>query len=95
MLVRVKDQKETEAWIFVKPWKRELWIASFAFFVFTGFVVWMIEHRVNPAFRGEPAEQFGTSFYFAFSTLVFSHSSVSHPFASPVNIFYSAGDDIS
>jgi hypothetical protein len=33
-----------------------------------------IEHRINPEFRGTPWQQFGLIFYFAFSTLVFSHS---------------------
>lgn len=90
MVVLVKENQGKSGWIFVKPWRSDLWIASFAFFVFTGFVVWMIEHRVNPAFRGAPTQHLGRSFYFTFSTMVFSHSSVldaipsKHPF---VNLF--------
>ncbi|CAM0909125.1 unnamed protein product [Alopecurus aequalis] len=61
---------------FVSPMSRDLWLASLAFFCFTGFVVWVIEHRVNPEFRGTPWQQFGLIFYFAFSTLVFSHSRI-------------------
>ncbi|MQM19302.1 hypothetical protein Taro_052303 [Colocasia esculenta] len=72
MVVRVKENRRKNAWIFVKPWTTGLWVVCFAFFLFTGFVVWMIEHRINPAFRGPPAQQFGTIFYFAFSTMVFS-----------------------
>ncbi|CAA6671983.1 unnamed protein product [Spirodela intermedia] len=73
MIVLVKENNGKSGWIFVKPWRSDLWIASFAFFVFTGFVVWMIEHRVNPAFRGHPTQHLGRSFYFTFSTMVFSH----------------------
>ncbi|CAA7409136.1 unnamed protein product [Spirodela intermedia] len=73
MVVLVKENNGKSGWIFVKPWRSDLWIASFAFFVFTGFVVWMIEHRVNPAFRGHPTQHLGRSFYFTFSTMVFSH----------------------
>ncbi|XP_020265356.1 glutamate receptor 2.8-like [Asparagus officinalis] len=32
-----------------------------------------IQHRINMEFRGPPSQQMGTIFYFAFSTLVFSH----------------------
>ncbi|CAD6219183.1 unnamed protein product [Miscanthus lutarioriparius] len=45
----------------------------FAFFVFTGFVVWAVEHRSNKEFRGPPSYQIGTLLYFGFSTLVFAH----------------------
>ncbi|KAK1276942.1 Glutamate receptor 2.7 [Acorus gramineus] len=52
--------------------------ASGAFFVFTGFVVWVIEHQINNNFRGPPSHQLGLDFYFAFWTLVFAHSNASH-----------------
>ena len=58
MLVKVK-REERNGWIFIKPWNSDLWIASFVFFIFTGFVVWMIEHRVNPDFRGPPGQHLG------------------------------------
>ena len=73
MLVLVK-RDDRNGWIFIRPWNSDLWIASLVFFIFTGFVVWMIEHRVNPAFRGPPGQHLGRSFYFTFSTMVFSHS---------------------
>ncbi|XP_062220525.1 glutamate receptor 2.8-like [Phragmites australis] len=73
MVVAVRTDTGTSMWIFLQPLTTSLWIASFAFFCFTGFVVWVIEHRINPEFRGTPWQQFGLIFYFAFSTLVFSH----------------------
>ncbi|KAL6911610.1 hypothetical protein ACP4OV_000415 [Aristida adscensionis] len=73
MVVAVRRETNTGMWIFLQPLTTSLWLASLAFFCFTGFVVWVIEHRVNPEFRGTPWQQFGLIFYFAFSTLVFSH----------------------
>ncbi|KAM0844090.1 hypothetical protein ACQ4PT_057293 [Festuca glaucescens] len=73
MVVTVQKDTSSTMWIFVQPLSTSLWLASLAFFIFTGFVVWMIEHRINPEFRGTPWQQLGLIFYFAFSTLVFSH----------------------
>ncbi|RLM80364.1 glutamate receptor 2.7-like [Panicum miliaceum] len=73
MVVAVRTETSTSMWIFLQPLTTSLWLASLAFFCFTGFVVWAIEHRINPEFRGTPWQQFGLIFYFAFSTLVFSH----------------------
>ncbi|KAG0482172.1 hypothetical protein HPP92_010256 [Vanilla planifolia] len=57
MLVPVKDKREKGAWAFLDPLTTDLWLASGAFFIFTGFVVWFLEHRINLEFRGAPAEQ--------------------------------------
>ncbi|CAM0943577.1 unnamed protein product [Alopecurus aequalis] len=73
MVVAARPDTRASMWIFLKPLTASLWLASLAFFCFTGFVVWVIEHRINPEFRGTPWQQFGLIFYFAFSTLVFSH----------------------
>lgn len=74
MVVAVREDAGSACmWVFLQPLTTSLWLASFAFFCFTGFVVWVLEHRVNDKFRGTPTQQFGLIFYFAFSTLVFSH----------------------
>nr|XP_029118701.1 glutamate receptor 2.7 [Elaeis guineensis] len=73
MLVPIKDKRHKSAWTFLEPLTTDLWLASGAFFVFTGFVVWFLEHRINNEFRGSRARQLGTIFYFSFSTLVFAH----------------------
>jgi ionotropic glutamate receptor len=44
----------------------------------------VIEHRINPEFRGTPLQQFGIIFHFAFSTLVFSHSELNPPCSGQV-----------
>jgi hypothetical protein len=74
MIVVLKKDSSRSMWIFLQPLTSTLWITSLAFFFLTGFVVWAIEHRINPEFHGTPWQQFGIIFYFAFSTLVFSHS---------------------
>ncbi|KAL5206658.1 hypothetical protein ABZP36_034867 [Zizania latifolia] len=73
MLVPVHDRRHKTAWTFLKPLTASLWLGTGAFFVFTGCVVWLIEHRTNEEFRGPPVSQIGTIFYFSFSTLVFAH----------------------
>ncbi|XP_044431843.1 glutamate receptor 2.7 [Triticum aestivum] len=72
MIIAQKDRNNS-MWIFTKPMTPELWLTSLAFFLITGFVVWAIEHKINPRFRGTPWKQLGILFYFAFSTMVFSH----------------------
>ncbi|TVU12252.1 hypothetical protein EJB05_45887, partial [Eragrostis curvula] len=73
MIVVLKKETSGSMWIFLQPLTSTLWIVSLAFFFFTGFVIWVIEHRINPEFCGTPSQQLGIVFYFAFSTLVYSH----------------------
>jgi glutamate receptor, ionotropic, plant len=56
----------------LQPLTASLRLASLTFFCFTGFVVWLIEHRINTEFRGTPWQQFGLIFYFVFSHSKFS-----------------------
>ncbi|BFG18015.1 hypothetical protein CerSpe_042890 [Prunus speciosa] len=72
MVVPMKDGKSKNAWIFLKPLTWDLWLTSLCFFVFIGFAVWVLEHRINEEFRGPPSHQIGTSFWFSFSTMVFA-----------------------
>ncbi|XP_033516810.2 glutamate receptor 2.1-like [Nicotiana tomentosiformis] len=72
MMVPIKDDNSNSAWVFLKPLTWELWLTSFCSFVFIGFVIWLLEHRVNEDFRGPPSHQVGMIFWFAFSTMVFA-----------------------
>ncbi|PRQ56866.1 putative periplasmic binding protein-like I [Rosa chinensis] len=69
----VPNAKEN-MWIFFKPLSKYLWITTAAFFILTGFVVWIIEHPTNENFRGTAAEQIGTVFWFTFSSLGFTYT---------------------
>ncbi|KAJ9184132.1 hypothetical protein P3X46_007903 [Hevea brasiliensis] len=73
MIVPIRDNKSKNAWVFLKPLTWDLCVTTFSFFFFLGFVVWVLEHRINEDFRGPPSHQAGTSFWFSFSTMVFSH----------------------
>jgi glutamate receptor, ionotropic, plant len=73
LLVPIKDVNKKSPWAFLEPLTAKLWITTGTFFLFTGITVWFIEHRVNNEFRGGPANQMGSIFYFTFSTLVFAH----------------------
>ncbi|KAL1538007.1 glutamate receptor 2.8-like isoform X2 [Salvia divinorum] len=72
IVVPIKPNGRKNAWIFMKPLTTGLWLTVGAFFVYTGFVIWVLEHRVNKAFRGPPNQQVGMIFWFSFSTLVFA-----------------------
>ncbi|CAH8363190.1 unnamed protein product [Eruca vesicaria subsp. sativa] len=65
--------KESSMWVFLQPLTRDLWITSAAFFVLTGFIVWLIERPDNKEFQGSWPKQIGVIFWFGFSTLVYAH----------------------
>ncbi|CAH2047870.1 unnamed protein product [Thlaspi arvense] len=48
-------------------------VLSGAFFILTGFVVWLVERPVNSEFQGTWRQQLGMILWFGFSTLVFAH----------------------
>ncbi|XP_034890040.2 glutamate receptor 2.8 [Populus alba] len=72
MIVPLVDNNSKNAWVFLRPLTWDLWVTSFCFFIFIGFVIWVLEHRINEDFRGPASHQAGTSFWFSFSTMVFA-----------------------
>ncbi|GAB2276268.1 hypothetical protein Dimus_010999 [Dionaea muscipula] len=76
MVVPMKGSDKKNAWIFLRPLSSELWITSLLFFAFMAFVIWALEHRINPQFQGPMRQQVGTSLYYSFSTMVFAHGHV-------------------
>eukprot|EP00253_Pinus_taeda_P031320 PITA_31320 len=73
MVVPVKADEANNAWAFMLPFTPGMWFTTGAFFIFTGTVIWLFEHRVNPEFRGKPRDQVVTLLWFSFSTMLFSH----------------------
>ncbi|XP_062119842.1 glutamate receptor 3.6-like [Humulus lupulus] len=63
----------SNAWAFLKPFTKEMWMITALFFIIIGAVVWILEHRLNDDFRGPPRKQLVTILWFSFSTLFFSH----------------------
>ncbi|KAM6559418.1 hypothetical protein CsatA_028657 [Cannabis sativa] len=94
MVVPMEDNKRKSAWIFIKPLTWDLWIAILCFFLFIGFVVWVLEHRINEDFRGPPSHQIGTSFWFSFSTMVFAHMQQLQPTISDINQLLKSGQRV-
>ncbi|KAK7402035.1 hypothetical protein VNO78_13980 [Psophocarpus tetragonolobus] len=72
VVVPVKEIKSSP-WSFLKPFTAQMWCVTGAFFIFVGTVIWILEHRHNPEFRGRPKKQLMTVFWFSFSTMFFSH----------------------
>ncbi|XP_023546351.1 glutamate receptor 2.8-like [Cucurbita pepo subsp. pepo] len=73
VVVRARHDSLNHAWLFLKPLTWDLWVTSFCFFVFMGFVVWILEHKNSEDFRsGSLCQQIGTSLWFSFSTMVFA-----------------------
>ncbi|XP_077236765.1 glutamate receptor 2.8-like [Tasmannia lanceolata] len=74
MVVPIIDDDTKNAWIFLRPLTMNLWLATGFAFIFIGFVVWVLEHRINDEFRGASySEQVSLVLWFSFSTLVFAH----------------------
>ncbi|KAL8055724.1 hypothetical protein ABFX02_04G074100 [Erythranthe guttata] len=69
----VAKSNDRDPWFFLKPLNIYLWIASACFFCLTGFIIWLIEHRINEEFQGPAVQQLGTALSFAASTLVYAH----------------------
>ncbi|XP_057833805.1 glutamate receptor 2.7 [Cryptomeria japonica] len=72
MVVPVRKVDTSNAWAFLRPFTPGMWIATGSFFLFTGIVVWVLEHKRNTTFRGIPRRQIVTMLWFSFSTLFFS-----------------------
>lgn len=51
MLVLMKDN-ENNIWFFFLLWSLGLWVIIVCFFIFIGFIVWILEYRVNIDFCG-------------------------------------------
>ncbi|KAL4034164.1 hypothetical protein IC575_007291 [Cucumis melo] len=69
----IRDDLVDPGWLFLKPLSLKLWITSFSFFVFLGFVVWILEHENNEDFCCGPIwHQIATGLWFSFSIMVFA-----------------------
>jgi ionotropic glutamate receptor len=55
VVVPIKDI--SNPWAFLGPFTPTMWFTTLAFFIFTGFVIWLLEHKKNRDFRGHPSKQ--------------------------------------
>lgn len=68
------EETEGSAWLFMKPFSMEMWIATVGILIYTMITIWFLEHHLNPEFGGPLKTQISTTLWFAFSTLFFAHS---------------------
>ncbi|GKV13330.1 hypothetical protein SLEP1_g24355 [Rubroshorea leprosula] len=67
-----------------------MWGVTASAFVVIAVVIWILEHRVNDAFRGPPKRQLITMFLFSFSTLFKKNRKENIGFLTYVNSFLSS-----
>eukprot|EP00249_Psilotum_nudum_P024186 c29115_g1_i1 orf=1279-3279(+) len=60
ILAPVKNDNSRNEWAFLRPFTPAMWFTTGAFFVFTGVVLWVLEHKKNPDFQGRPKKQIVT-----------------------------------
>ncbi|CAI9783706.1 unnamed protein product [Fraxinus pennsylvanica] len=72
MIVPVKTEPQM-AWIFMKPFTRNMWMVTLAIIFYTMFVIWFMEHQCNQEFKGTWKDQLGTAMWFTFSSLFYAH----------------------
>lgn len=70
----VPAKSENSMWVFLKPFTFEMWVATAATFIYTMFIVWIMEHRSNSAFRGHWKDQISTTLWFTFSSVFYAYS---------------------
>ncbi|KAG4384210.1 hypothetical protein GLYMA_13G233000v4 [Glycine max] len=54
-------ETEGSAWLFMKPFSSEMWIATIGILIYTMFIVWFLEHHLNPDFGGPLKNQISTT----------------------------------
>ncbi|CAJ2658906.1 unnamed protein product [Trifolium pratense] len=66
-------ENDDSAWLFMKPFSWEMWFATVVILIYTMFIIWFLEHRLNPEFGGPLKTQISNTLWFAFSSLFSVH----------------------
>lgn len=89
MVVKIKKEETKNIWIFLKPLRWDLWLSICLAFIFTGIVMWFLDHHANEEEFRSPRKQLpGTILWFSISTLVFANSNSLHPSYSLAFVSY-------
>ncbi|KAK1382202.1 Glutamate receptor [Heracleum sosnowskyi] len=72
MMVQYKHEP-SKAWLFLKPFSPNMWLATFGILFYTMFIVWSFERKSNPEFEGPFRDQLVMALWFTFSTMFFAH----------------------
>lgn len=62
VIVAPINNAKSNAWVFLQPFTVQMWCVTASAFVIIAVVIWILEHRVNDAFRGPPKRQLITMF---------------------------------
>ncbi|KAH9307571.1 hypothetical protein KI387_035482 [Taxus chinensis] len=65
-------RKSSRTWQFLQPFSVSMWSTMGVYFIFTGVVIWILEHKKNTDFQGRPKKQIATIIWFILSTLFFT-----------------------
>ncbi|CAA2982026.1 glutamate receptor 2.7-like isoform X2 [Olea europaea var. sylvestris] len=87
MLVPTKIEPQM-AWIFMKPFTRNMWTVILAILLYTMFVIWFMEHQSNPEFKGPWKVQLATAMWFTFSSLFFAHGEIKSNYTKMVVVVW-------
>ncbi|CAJ2658909.1 unnamed protein product [Trifolium pratense] len=66
-------ENDDSAWLFMKPFSWEMWFATVVILIYTMFIIWLLEHHLNPKSGGPLKNQISTIMWFTFSSLFFAH----------------------
>ncbi|OIW10389.1 hypothetical protein TanjilG_05537 [Lupinus angustifolius] len=69
----ITQKSEDSAFMFLKPFSWQMWVATGAILTYTMLVVWYLECELNPDFEGNWKKQMGTALSFTFFSLFFAH----------------------
>jgi ionotropic glutamate receptor len=57
VVIAVQSSHSSYPWAFLRPFSPAMWCTTLAFFIFTGIVIWLLEHKKNRDFQGHPTKQ--------------------------------------
>ena len=69
MVLPMRENWSKSLWVFMKPIETRLWVAILVVFLFTGFVIWLVEHKESRYFGGSTGKQLVNIVYFNFQAL--------------------------
>ncbi|XP_008781483.2 glutamate receptor 2.7-like [Phoenix dactylifera] len=74
MLVRVKRDHKT--FMLTKPFSKAVWALIFVTLIYTGIIIWYLEHEKNPEFHGPWRTQLGATLWLIFSSIFYAHGRI-------------------
>ncbi|XP_044947622.1 glutamate receptor 2.8-like [Hordeum vulgare subsp. vulgare] len=89
MIVPVKENMNTDMWLFLKPLSTTMWFGTIMFFMYTGVVVWLLEYLIgNEHAHEDELERFLARFVLCvwMVVLVILASSYTASFASMLTV---------